>query len=89
MESGLWRYAKKDLISGVEAITRDDMKVSVKGDLMTLGAMAQSIVISDISGRQALRLAATSTADLSGLAPGLYVYEIISDGRRTAGKFVK
>ncbi len=88
--SGLWRYAKSSLkSSGVEALENDNLAVRVDGDMLTVAAQAESIRISDVSGRQAVLSHNTSNVDLGSLTPGVYVYEVVAGGVRVVGKFVK
>ena len=65
------------------------MAVRVDGDMLTVAAQAESIRISDVSGRQAVLSHNTSNVDLGSLTPGVYVYEVVAGGVRVVGKFVK
>lgn len=91
LQSGIYRYAKKDLPvgSGIDNPTMQHGRVCVEENSLRFNGNA-TVTVSDVTGKRQHVSVQPGSADISRLAKGVYVYEITgADGRKQTGKFLK
>ena len=84
--SGLYRYPKKNLPTGVENVVADQ-QIFVDGDVLFVG-QAEQVAIYDLSGKQCNVVVNNGRVDLKALSKGCYLYQVTVNGQQQGGKFL-
>lgn len=89
-KSGVFRLPKSALptLTGISSLEQADAPVVADG-LLQFGGRAENIRVYDLAGRRSNVSVSGSTADISTLGEGTYIYSAVKDGRRITGKFLK
>ena len=86
--SGVWRISKAELgVSGINAATAEN-GVRIEGGYIRTSGNADRIDVYSIAGENVLGASGTDCLSTSSLAPGMYVYRVISGTESFSGKFV-
>lgn len=87
--SGLYRYAKKNLPTGVGNIVADQLKPVLEGGYLLVSKDATSAAVYDVSGKKCPVALENGKVNVQSLQQGCYLYEVVFGGNKVTGKFVK
>lgn len=91
--SGVWRIPKASLpyATGIEQATHDGgiPVVSADGSALRFGEGTTGIQVFDLGGRRSRVAVSGTTADISTLGQGSYIYRATCGGKQLTGKFLK
>lgn len=87
--SGLYRYAKKNLPTGIGDIVAGQSPVVYSEGCLFVGAEAAAVAVYDVSGKKCPVVLDNGKVDVRGLQTGCYLYEVQFGSEKVSGKFIK